>query len=71
MWSLWHLGYLADMRTGELGWVAQLESLISLPLYSVILTWFFEKARQRRSAGAFDSGRARAWTLDQPTPRRT
>jgi membrane protease YdiL (CAAX protease family) len=45
MWSLWHLGYLVDMRTGELGWVAQLESLISLPLYSVILTWFFEKAR--------------------------
>ncbi len=45
MWSLWHLGYMVNMSTGELGWVAQLESLISLPLYSVILTWFFERAR--------------------------
>ena len=45
MWSLWHLGYMVNMNTGELAWIEQLESLISLPLYSVILTWFFEKAR--------------------------
>lgn len=45
MWSLWHLGYMVDMKTGELAWVSQLESLISLPLYSVIVTYFFEKAR--------------------------
>jgi membrane protease YdiL (CAAX protease family) len=45
MWSLWHLGYMVNMSTGELGWVGQLESLIALPLYSIILTWFFERAR--------------------------
>jgi len=45
LWSLWHLGYMVNMRTGEVAWVEQLESLISLPLYSVIMSWFFEKAR--------------------------
>jgi len=45
MWSLWHLGYMVDMRTGEVAWVQQLESLVSLPLYSVVLSWCFERAR--------------------------
>jgi membrane protease YdiL (CAAX protease family) len=46
MWSLWHLGYIVDPRTGELDWLRQLESLVSLPLYSVIMTWFFERSRR-------------------------
>lgn len=45
MWSLWHLGYMVDMKTGDVDWIRQLHSLISLPLYSVILTWFMERAR--------------------------
>lgn len=45
MWSLWHLGYMVDPATGEVDWIRQLESVISLPLYSVIMTWFFERSR--------------------------
>jgi hypothetical protein len=45
MWSLWHLAYMVDTRTGEVAWIQQLESLVSLPMYSVILSWFFERAR--------------------------
>ncbi len=45
MWSLWHLGYMVDPQTGDIDWIRQLESLISLPLYSVVMTWFFERAR--------------------------
>jgi membrane protease YdiL (CAAX protease family) len=45
MWSAWHLGYMVDTRTGEVAWIQQLESLVALPMYSVILSWFFERAR--------------------------
>lgn len=45
MWSLWHLGYMVNTGTGELAWVQQVESLVSLPLYSVVMSYFFERAR--------------------------
>ncbi len=45
MWSLWHLGYIFNPATGELDWIRQAESVVTLCAYSVIMTWFFERAR--------------------------
>jgi membrane protease YdiL (CAAX protease family) len=45
-WALWHLGYSFDVQTGRFDPVGLLLLLLTLPLYSVILTWLFERSRR-------------------------
>jgi hypothetical protein len=44
MWGLWHLGYSVSAETAAFDGVGFALTMLELPLYTLILTWIFERA---------------------------
>lgn len=46
VWALWHMGMLFSPDTGELRLSALIAIAAELPLYSLIMAWFFERSNR-------------------------